>query len=38
MESSQRRFFYEMHPAVEIPDGLPWFRIGDHDRYDRLVG
>ena len=24
--------------AVEIPDGLLWFWIGDHDRYDRLVG
>ena len=24
--------------AVEIPEGLLWFWIGDHDRYDRLVG
>jgi hypothetical protein len=24
--------------SVEIPDGLLWFWIGDHNRYDRLVG
>jgi len=24
--------------SVEIPGGLLWFWIGDHDRYDRLVG
>ena len=24
--------------AVEIPDGLLWFWIGDRNRYDRFVG
>ena len=24
--------------SVEIPDGLLWFWIGDHKKYDRLVG
>jgi hypothetical protein len=24
--------------SVEIPEGLLWFWIGDHDTYDRLVG
>jgi hypothetical protein len=23
--------------AVEIPDGLLWFWLGDHDAYDRLI-
>jgi hypothetical protein len=23
--------------AVEIPDGLLWFWIGDHDEYERMI-
>jgi hypothetical protein len=24
--------------AVEAPEGLLWYWIGDHDTYDRLIG